>query len=71
MGTWVAMLEIETVKYRINWAKFKPGYSFFVPCVNPTNARGELQRFAKLHGLEFVTKLMVVDGVQGLRVWKM
>ena len=64
------MLEIETVKYRINWAKFKPGYSFFVPCVNPVNARKKLERFAKLHGMEFVTKLVLVDGVQGLRVWR-
>lgn len=64
------MLEIETVKYRINWAKFKPGYSFFVPCVNPANARKELERFAKLHRMELVVKLMLVDGVQGLRVWR-
>lgn len=64
------MLEIETVKYRINWAKFKPGYSFFVPCVNPVNARKELERFAKLHRMELMVKLMLVDGVQGLRVWR-
>lgn len=64
------MLEIETVKYRINWAKFKPGYSFFVPCVDTVGARKKLERFAKLHSMELVMKVVLVDGVQGLRVWR-
>lgn len=63
-------MEIETVKYRINWAKFKPGYSFFVPCVNPTKAREELEAFTKLHNIKVITKVVITAGVQGLRVWR-
>ena len=63
-------MEIETVKYRINWAKFKPGYSFFVPCVNCANAKEQLVEFTHKHGIRVITKVVIVDGVRGLRVWR-
>lgn len=63
-------MEIETVRYRINWVKFKPGYSFFVPCVNPANARKELEAFTKPRNIKVITKVVITDGVQGLRVWR-
>lgn len=63
-------MEIETVKYRVNWAKFKPGYSFFVPCIDCTKAKEQLVEYTRKHGIRVITKVVIVDGVRGLRVWR-
>jgi len=63
-------MRIETVSYLINWKKFYKGYSFFVPCINHREARDTLARVTKRLGIEIVTKLVVEEGVKGLRVWR-
>lgn len=54
----------------IEWDKFKPGTSFFVPCID----RREVQRFIKAEttrlGLNVVCKQVIENEVYGLRVWR-
>jgi hypothetical protein len=61
---------IETVAYQINWAKFRRGYSFFIPCIDAKKARAELHRATKRLNISVVTKIVIEDGVKGLRVWR-
>ena len=61
---------IETVSYKINWRNFKKGYSFFVPCIDVAKAREEISRVTKRLKMEVVTKVVVEEGVKGLRVWR-
>ena len=61
---------IETVSYKINWRKFKKGYSFFVPCIDVVAAREELDRVCRRLKMETVNKVVVQEGVKGLRVWR-
>jgi hypothetical protein len=63
-------MKIETVSYQIDWSKFHKGYSFFVPCVDHKAARQTLQTVSKRLQMEVVTKVVIVDGVKGLRVWR-
>lgn len=63
-------MKIETVSYQIDWSKFYKGYSFFVPCVDHRAARMSLQKTAKRLQMEIITKVVIVDGVKGLRVWR-
>lgn len=63
-------MQIETVPYQIDWAKFHKGYSFFVPCVDHQAARQALQVVAKRLKMEVITKVVIVDGVKGLRIWR-
>jgi hypothetical protein len=63
-------MRIETVSYQVEWRKFLKGYSFFVPCIDEGAAREELNRVAKRLKLEIVTKVVLVDGIKGLRVWR-
>ena len=63
-------MKIETVSYQINWAKFRKGYSFFVPCIDHKAARAEVARIAKRLRMETVSKVEIVDGIKGLRVWR-
>ena len=63
-------MQIETVSYNINWRKMHKGYSFFVPCINHKAARKTLAATAERLGIELVTKVVIEDGVKGLRVWR-
>lgn len=63
-------MEIETVKYRINWAKFKPGCSFFIPCLNTKSAKRHIREHTNRYKYKIVMKAIVVEGIKGLRVWR-
>ena len=63
-------MQVEKVTYEINWKKFKVGYSFFVPCLNPIKSRRDILKV--LHRLQYkiVHKVVIEDGVRGVRVWR-
>ena len=63
-------MKIKTVSYQIEWKKFRKGYSFFVPCIDEKAAREELNRVAKRLKMDIVTKVVLLDGIKGLRVWR-
>lgn len=63
-------MQIETVSYNVEWRRMHKGYSFFVPCINVKAARKTLKATAKRLDLDLVTKVVVQDGVKGLRVWR-
>ena len=63
-------MQIETVSYQLEWKKFRKGYSFFVPCIDDKAAREELNRVAKRLKFDIVTKVVLLDGIKGLRVWR-
>ena len=63
-------MRIETVAYTINWRKMHKGYSFFVPCINVRSARRTLREVSERLNLTLISKVVIVDGVKGLRVWR-
>lgn len=63
-------MKIESVSYQINWKKFKKGYSFFVPCIDPEAARETMSKVSKRLKFDFVSKVVIEDGVKGLRIWR-
>jgi len=63
-------MKIETVSYQIDWSKFRKGYSFFVPCVDHHAARAAVAETTKRLQIEVLTKVVIVDGIKGLRVWR-
>jgi len=63
-------MKIETLTYEINWAKFRKGYSFFIPCIDHRTARKVLKTVTKRLKMDIVTKVIIVDGIKGLRVWR-
>jgi hypothetical protein len=48
----------------------RKGHSFFVPCIDHRAARRTLKQVAERLGLSLVFKVVVVEGVKGLRVWR-
>jgi hypothetical protein len=62
---------VEKVHYEINWAKFKRGASFFIPCLNPVQAKRTILEVTKRLKYKVLFKVVIEDGVRGLRVWKL
>lgn len=63
-------MKIEKVEYQINWKKFKPGYSFFIPCLNAKTATKDICTEVKRFKYKVITKVTIEDGVRGVRVWR-
>jgi hypothetical protein len=63
-------MKIEKVEYQINWKKFKPGYSFFIPCLNAKDATKDIRAEVKRFKYKVITKVTIEDGVRGVRVWR-
>ena len=70
MTRWYHKMKIETVSYQINWKKFRKGYSFFVPCITEALAREEIRKVTKRLKMDVITKIVIEDGIKGLRVWR-
>jgi len=63
-------MKIENVAYQINWKKFKKGYSFFIPCLDVKTSRKNIEQELKRLKYKVVTRVVIEDGVRGLRVWR-
>jgi tRNA A37 threonylcarbamoyladenosine dehydratase len=63
-------MKIETVSYQINWAKFRKGYSFFVPCIDHRAAKLSILETTHRLKIEVIMQVVIVEGVKGLRVWR-
>lgn len=63
-------MKIETVSYQINWSKFRKGYSFFVPCIDHRAAKKSVLTVAERLKMDVVTKVVIEDGIKGLRIWR-
>lgn len=54
----------------IEWTKFQPGTSFFIPCLD----RREVERFvvkeAQRIGVSVITRRVIENKIYGLRVWR-
>jgi hypothetical protein len=63
-------MKVEQITYKINWKMFKAGYSFFIPCLDPQKSRRNI--LDAVHRLKYkvVTKVVIENGVRGIRVWR-
>lgn len=59
------------VDYQILWSEFKPGTSIFLPAVDTAAAIAAITKESKRLEFEFVHKIVVEDGIKGIRVWRL
>ena len=62
---------VENVSYQINWKAFKRGTSIFVPCLNSSSAVEEIMSTMRRVKVKVVTKVVIQDGVRGVRIWRL
>jgi hypothetical protein len=63
-------MQVEKLDYNIDWRKFKIGYSFFIPCINCNEAKRTVASVTKKLKMRIVTKIVIEEGIRGLRVWR-
>jgi hypothetical protein len=63
-------VKIHTIKYEVEWDKFKPYSSFFIPCLNWKYAKQIVLKESKKRKFLVVIRLSIEDGVRGIRVWR-
>lgn len=59
------------VRVVIDWSKFVPGASVFIPCVNTAKA---LEHFVEAGGVrrsDITHRIRVEDGKYGIRIWRL
>ena len=59
------------VNYEIRWRDFKRGSSIFIPCLNPRSAKAEVLTVTKRLKFKVLMKIVIVEGVRGLRIWRL
>lgn len=62
---------VEKVSYNVNWKAFRKGCSFFIPCLDPPRAKQEILRTTKRLKMEILMKVVIEDGIKGLRIWRL
>jgi len=63
-------MRIETLTYNINWSRFRAGYSFFIPCIDCNKAKKTIQTIAKKQKINVVMRVVIEEGVRGIRIWR-
>ena len=61
---------VEGVKYEINWKRFRPGTSIFIPCLDPKTAKPQVIAVTRRLKIKILIKIGIEDGIRGLRVWR-
>jgi hypothetical protein len=59
------------VDYQILWSEFKPGTSIFIPAIDTKAATEAIKKESERLEFQFVHKVVIEDGVQGIRVWRL
>ena len=63
-------MKVHEISFDIDWAKFKPGRTFFIPCLDLQTAKTEVSRVTKRLRYSVEMRGVVENGVKGLRVWR-
>jgi len=64
-------MRIHGISFNIDWAKFKPGRTFFIPCLDVEGAKKEVEAVAKRLKYSVETRGVIENNVKGLRVWRL
>lgn len=64
-------MKVHGISFEIDWAKFKPGRTFFIPCLDFNLAKIEVEKVTKRLGYVVQVKGVIENGVRGLRVWRL
>lgn len=59
------------VDYQIIWPEFQPGSSIFIPAIDIKSTLDDIKKESKRLDFQFVHKVVVEDGIKGIRVWRL
>jgi hypothetical protein len=59
------------VRIVIDWSKFLPGTSVFIPAINTNKAVDHLLKAARIDKEDITKRVGIENGKYGVRVWRM
>lgn len=60
----------DRIEFVIPWDDFRIGASVFIPSMNPGDTLRSFKKEADQRAVTYVYRVVVENGVQGLRVWR-
>jgi hypothetical protein len=63
-------LDPDGVRVVVNWDKFLPNTSVFIPCVNTDNAKQQIKKICSDFDYEITLKVTIYRGKLGVRAWR-
>jgi hypothetical protein len=63
-------MRILNIPLLVKWDKFKPGTSFFVPCIDRKLTQRFVEEEAARLKFKIICKQVIEKGIYGLRVWR-
>lgn len=64
-------MKIHTIEYEVDWDKFKPYSSFFIPALNYKQAKEIVLAECMSRGFKIAARLSIENDVRGVRVWRL
>tara|TARA_R100001143_G_C3337185_1_gene122472 strand:+ start:583 stop:783 length:201 start_codon:yes stop_codon:yes gene_type:complete len=64
------MIEIHGINFDVQWDKFEPHSSFFIPCLDIKEAKRVIKLETTRHKFKVRMKTTTKDKVRGVRVWR-
>jgi hypothetical protein len=61
---------VQGLSFEVDWARFKPGRTFFIPCLDIEGAKKEIEPVCKRLRYKIEMRGVIENGVKGLRVWR-
>jgi hypothetical protein len=63
-------MRIQGISYNVNWRNFRVGTSFCLPFIDDSSAKKEVLRTTKRLRVKVFIKVVIEEGVKGLRIWR-
>ena len=63
--------QIHGILFDVQWDKFEPHSSFFIPCLDDKKAKKLLYTECKKRKLQVRIKTVIENYIRGVRVWRL
>jgi len=63
-------VRFQGIAYTIDWGRWEPGASIFIPCIDAPGIREKVYREAAQRGIRLVARTAIEDQYFGVRFWR-
>jgi hypothetical protein len=64
-------MRIQSKLIEVDWSKFKPYSSFFIPCLDVKEMRQQVKLECKRMKFRVLIKVVTENRIRGIRVWRL
>jgi hypothetical protein len=64
-------MKLQSKLIEIDWSKFKPYSSFFIPCLDVQSMKQQVRKECKRMKFRVLIKVVTENQIRGIRVWRL